>query len=229
MEFGATLLEPGRAFLSKVAAFLPNLLAALLILLVGWAVARFVRLVVFRALLAVRFDTASERAGIDDILTRADISQSSAELVATLVYWLTNLLVLMTAVNVLGLTSVSDLLNQILLYVPKVIAAVVVLILGLFFANFLSGVIKTAAANADVREAELFGNVARYAVIVFTGAIALQELGIGAELVRSAFNIVFGAVALALALAFGLGSKEIARDWLARYIEQSRERKKPHS
>jgi hypothetical protein len=226
MGIGTTLLEPGRAFLSKVAAFLPNLLAALLILLAGWAAAKFVRLVVFRFLLAVRFDLASERAGIDDVLARAEISQSSAELVATLVYWLTNLLVLMTAVNILGLTAVSDLLNQILLYVPKVIAAVVVLILGLFFANFLSGIIKAAAANANIAEADLFGNVARYAVIVFTGAIALQELGIGAELVRSVFNIIFGAVALALALAFGLGSKDIARDWLQRYLAESRERKK---
>ncbi len=226
MGLGTTLLEPGRAFLSKVAAFLPNLLAAILILLAGWAAAKFVRLVVFRFLLAVRFDVASERAGIDDVLARAEISQSSAELVATLVYWLTNLLVLMTAVNILGLTAVSDLLNQILLYVPKVIAAVVVLILGLFFANFLSGIIKAAAANANIAEADLFGNVARYAVVVFTGAIALQELGIGAELVRSTFNIIFGAVALALALAFGLGSKDIARDWLQRYLAESRERKK---
>ncbi|MEK6530790.1 MAG: hypothetical protein AABZ48_07825, partial [candidate division NC10 bacterium] len=108
------------------------MLAALLILLGGWVLARFIRLLVFRFLLAIRFDVAGEKAGIDDILLRADIRQSPAELVATLVYWLMMLLVVMTAINTLGLVAVAELLNQVLLYIPKVIAAVVVLILGLF-------------------------------------------------------------------------------------------------
>src|SRR3972149_894586 len=155
MESVPTLLEPGRAFLSKIALFLPNLLAALLILLGGWVLARFIRLLVFRFLLAIRFDVAGEKAGIDDILLRADIRQGPAELVATLAYWVMMLLGVMTAINPLGLAAVAELLNQVLLYIPKVIAAVVVLILGLFFANFLAGVIRTAAANAGLREAEV--------------------------------------------------------------------------
>src|SRR3989304_1702879 len=105
MESVPTLLEPGRAFLSKVAFFLPNLLAALLILVGGWVLARFIRLLVFRFLLAIRFDVAGEKAGIDDILLRADIRQSPAELVATLVYWLMMLLVVLTALNTLGLAG----------------------------------------------------------------------------------------------------------------------------
>lgn len=228
MEFVPTLLEPGRAFLSKVALFLPNLLAAVLILLGGWVLARFIRLLVFRFLLVIRFDVAGEKAGIDDILARAEIRQSPAELVAILVYWLVTLLVVITAINTLGLAAVADLLNQILLYIPKVIAAVVVLILGLFFANFLAGVIRTAAANAGLPEAEALAAIARYALIVFTGAVTLQELGVGAELVRSAFTIVFGAVALALALAFGLGCKDLARDWVVRYLNSVRGSRKHH-
>ncbi len=212
MEFVPTLLEPGRAFLSKAALFLPNLLAALLILVGGWIVAKFIQLLVFRFLLAVRFDAAGERAGIDAMLARADIRQSPPELVAILVYWLATLLVVITAINILGLTQVAELLNRILLYLPKVIAAVVVLILGLFLANFLAGVIKTAAASAGLAEAEVLATIARYSLIVFTGAVTLHEFGVGAELVRAAFTIVFGAVGLALALAFGLGCKDLARD-----------------
>ena len=222
MEFAPTLLEPGRAFLSKVALFLPNLLAALLILLGGWILAKFIRLLVFRFLLAIRFDVAGERAGIDAMLARADIRQSSPELVAVLVYWLTVLLVILTAINTLGLTAVAELLNRILLYLPKVIAAVVVLILGLFFANFLAGVIKTAAASAGLAEAEVLATIARYSLTVFTVAVTLHELGVGADLVRAAFTIVFGAVGLALALAFGLGCKDLAREWVARYLEYAR-------
>jgi hypothetical protein len=228
MELSPALLEPGRAFVARVAAFLPGLLAALLILLGGWVLARFLRLVVFRLLLAIRFDVASEKAGIDDLLARADVRQGPAELLATLVHWFVLLIVLMTAVNTLGLEAVSDLLNQILLYIPKVIAAVVVLILGLFAANVLGGVIRAAAANAGLGPGEALGTLARYALVAFTVAITLEELGIAPELVRSAFVILFGAVALALALAFGLGCKDLARDWVIRYLESARARRKPH-
>lgn len=226
MDIDASLLSPGREFLSRLAAFFPNLLAAFFILVVGWLLARFARLVVSRFLTAVRFDLAAEKAGIDEILGRAEIRQRPTELTATLVYWLALLIVVMTAANALGLQSVSDLLNQFLLYIPRVIAAVVVLILGFFFANFLAGVVRTAAANADIPEAEILGTVSRYALLVFTGAVALQELGIGVELVRSAFNIMFGAVAGALALAFGLGCKDLVRDWMTRYLESAQARRR---
>lgn len=227
MELSPAVLEPGRAFIARVAAFLPGLLAALLILLLGWVLAKFLRLVVFRGLLAVRFDIASEKAGIDDVLVRADIRRTPAELVAALGYWLVLLIGLMTAVNTLGLSSVSDLLNQLLLYLPKVIAAVVVLILGLFLAAFLSGVVKTAAANAGMGGADALAGLSRYAVVIFTVAVTLEELGIAPELVRSAFVILFGAVALAAALAFGLGGRDLAREWMVRYLERVRTRKKP--
>jgi len=228
MELSPAVLEPGKAVVARVAAFLPSFFGALLILLVGWVVAKFIRLLVFRFLLAVRFDLASEKAGVDDVLIRADIRQSPAELLAVLVQWLVMLIVLMTAVNTLGLSSVSDLLNHILLYIPKVIAAVIALILGLFFANLLSGVIKTAAANAGLGETEALAALSRYAIVAFTVAVTLEELGIAAELVRSAFVILFGAVALAAALAFGLGCKDLARDWIVRYLDSTRTRKKPH-
>lgn len=228
MELSPAVLEPGRAFAARVAAFLPGFLAALLILVLGWVLAKFVRLLVFRFLLAVRFDLASDKAGIDDVLVRAEIRQSPAELVAVLVQALVMLLALITAVNTVGLSSVSDLLNHILLYLPKVIAAVVALILGLFLANVLAGVVKTAAAHAGLGEADALAALARWAIVVFTVAVTLEELGIAAELVRSAFVILFGAVALAAALAFGLGCKDLARDWMVRYLEGARARKKPH-
>ncbi|HET7876910.1 MAG TPA: hypothetical protein VFN71_15410 [Methylomirabilota bacterium] len=228
MDLSPSVLEPGRAFVARVASFLPSLFAALLILLLGWLLGKFARLLVFRLLLAVRLDLASEKAGIDDVLVRADIRQSPAELLAVLVQWLVVLIGLVTAVNTVGLSSVSDLLNQILLYIPKVIAAVVALILGLFFANFLAGVVKTAAANAGLVEAEALGSLARYAIVAFTVAVTLEELGIAPELVRSAFVILFGAVALAAALAFGLGCKDLAREWMTRYLDSARARKRPH-
>ncbi len=225
MELSPAVLEPGRVFVARIAAFLPSLVAALLVLLAGWLLARAARLLIFRFLLAVRFDVASEKAGIDEVLIRADLRQNPTELVAALGQWLILLLALMTAINTLGLSSLSDLLAQVLLYLPKVIAAVVVLILGLFFASFLAGVVRTAAASAGMGEADVLGTLARYAIVTFTVAVTLEELGIGAALVRSAFVILFGAVALALALAFGLGCKDLAREWMVRYLDGVRRKK----
>src|SRR3972149_3817512 len=147
MDLPAAVLEPGRAF-----AF--RLVVALAILLVGWLTAKLSKGLVFRFLLTVRFDIASEKAGIDDVLVRADIRQSPAELLAVLVYWLGALAPPVAGPGGPRLRQVSEVLTRGLVYVPKVIAAVVVLILGLFLASFLAGVVRAAAANAGMAESD---------------------------------------------------------------------------
>jgi hypothetical protein len=221
MELPAAVLEPGRAFALR-------LVVALAIIVVGWLSAKLVKGLVFQFLLTVRFDVASDSAGIDDVLVRADIRQSSAELLAVLVYWLVLLATLVAAVSALGLNQVSEVLTRCLVYAPKVIAAVVVLILGLFLASFLAGVVRAAAVNAALAESHALAALVRYAVVAFTAAMTLEELGIAPELARSAFVILFGAVALALALAFGLGCKDLAREWMGRYLDSARARRKSH-
>jgi len=221
MDLPAAVLEPSRALALR-------LVVAVGILLVGWLVAKFSKGLVFRFLLTVRFDVASEKAGVDDVLVRADIRQSPAELLAVLVYWVMLLATMVAAVSALGLSQVSEVLTRCLVYVPKVIAAVVVLILGLFLAGFLAGVVRAAAANAGIVESDPLALFVRYAVVAFTAAVTLEELGIAPELVRSAFVIIFGAVALALALAFGLGCKDLAREWMVRFLDSARARRKSH-
>jgi hypothetical protein len=221
MDLPAAVLEPSRAFVFR-------LVVTFAIIVAGWIIAKILKGLAFRFLLTVRFDVASEKAGIDDVLVRADIRQSPAELIAVLVYWLVLLATLVAAVSALGLSEVSEILTRCLVYVPKVIAAVVVLILGLFLASFLAGVVRAAAANAGLAENEALAALVRYAVVAFTAAVTLEELGIAPDLVRSAFIILFGAVALAMALAFGLGCKDLAREWMVRYLDSARARRKSH-
>jgi len=178
MDLPADVLEPGRAFILR-------LLASLGILALGWVLAKRAKELVFRRRLTARLDVASERAGIDDVLMRADIRQSPAELVAVLVCWLVLLAALVASVSTLGLTQVSEVLNRCLVYAPRIIAAVVVLILGLFLASFLAGVIRAAAANAGMAESDALSALVRYAAVAFTAAVTLEELGIALELVRS--------------------------------------------
>lgn len=204
------------AFLRGIGEALPNILAAILILLIGWVIARIFRAAVGRGLRLVKFPTLAERAGIEGFLARGAVKTSSTDVVAVLVYWLVMLIVVVTAVNALGLEVASQLLNQILLYIPNIIVAVIVLAVGLYAASFVAALVRTAAANAGIAEAGLVAAISRYALIIFTFAIALNQLRIGQQIVANGFLILFGAACVAAALAVGLG----ARDVVGRYLEE---------
>ncbi len=221
MQIQEIVSESIRAFLRGIGDFLPNILAAIVILIAGWLIARILKAAVGRGLRMVRFPTLAERAGIDGFLEKGGVKQSTTGLLAVLVYWLAMLIVLLTAVNALRLEMASQLLNQILLYIPNIIVAVIVVVVGLYAANLVAGIVRTAAANAGIDEAELVATLARSALVIFTFAIALNQLRIGADIVANGFLLLFGAACLAGALAVGLG----ARDFVARYID-ARFRKK---
>jgi hypothetical protein len=216
MQIQEIIRDSVAAFLEGVGDFLPNILAAILILIIGWLIARVFRGAVRRGLQLIKFPTIAEKAGIDGFLQTGGVKQSSTDLVAVLVYWLVMLMVLLTTVNALRLEVASQLLNEILLYIPNIIVAVIVLVVGLYAANFVAGLVRTAAANAGIAEAEVVAVLARYALIIFTFAIALNQLRIGEDIVANGFLILFGAACLAGALAVGLGSREV----VARYMEE---------
>lgn len=216
MQIQDIIVDSVAAFMRGIGDFLPNILAAILILIVGWIIARVLKAAVARGLKLVKFGTLTHRAGIDEFLAKGDVKQSAADLIAVLVYWLVMLIVLVTAVNALGLEVASQLLNQILLYIPNIIVAVVVVVVGLYAANFVAALVRTAAANAGITEAGLIAALSRYALIIFTFAIALNQLRIGQEIVANGFLVLLGAAALGAALAFGLG----ARDLVGKYLNE---------
>lgn len=216
MQIQDIMQESLSSFVRGIGEFLPNILAAILILLVGWIAAKVLKAAVGRVLKLVRFPVLAQKAGIDEFLQKGGIERSSADLLAVLVYWLVMLIVLVTAVNALGLQVASQLLNQILLYIPNIIVAVIVVTVGLYAANFVAGLVRTAAANAGIEEAVLVAALSRYALIIFTFAIALNQLRIGEVIVANGFLILFGAACLAAALAVGLGG----RDVVARYLDR---------
>ncbi len=209
------------SFMTGLGEFLPNILAALVILLVGWIVAKVLKAAVVRTLKLIKFHVLAEKAGIDEFLVKGGVTYSAVDLLAVLVYWLVMLIVLLMGVNALRLEMASQMLNQILLYVPNVIVAVIVLVVGLYAANFVAGLVRTAAANAGIEEAQLLAAVARYALIVFAFAIALSQLRIGEGIVANGFLIVFGAACLAAALAVGLGGRETVSRYLNRRFGSS--------
>ena len=222
MEVTTVVTGAWNAFATKITAFLPELIGAIIIFVVGWIIARLVKVGVEKLLRLVRFDTATEKTGVNKFLKKGEIVKAPSEIVGTLVYWFIMILVLIASLDALGLPIVSDMLNSIFLYIPNVVAAIIVLVLGFLMGNLLAAVVRTAASNAGLKNAEGLGKISLYAIVVFVSAIALIQLGIGEEIVASAFGLVFGAAALALALAFGLGGRDVAADYLKRWLEEKK-------
>jgi len=218
MEITAIVTGAWNTFTAKIMAFLPELIGAILIFVIGLIVAKLVKMAVVRFLKLVRFDAAADKTGIKGFLEKGNIVKTTSEIIGALVYWFMMILVLIASLDALGLPIVSDIMNDIFLYIPNVVAAIMVLILGILFANLISAIVRTAASNAGLTNAEGLGKVALYAIIFFAVSVALVQLGIGQEIVSSAFVIAFGALALALALAFGLGGREVAAEYLKRWL-----------
>jgi hypothetical protein len=221
MNWNELVADPVRQMLAKILAYLPILLGALIILIVGWIVAKLIRRAVDWLLKAVRFDVMANKTGITEVLRKGDLKITASQVVSGLVYWLIIIMVLVMTVDALGLPKASDILASVFAYVPKVIVALLVLIVAMFLAGFVSGIVRTACGNANLPNPELIAGISRWAIIIFAVTIAMEELGIAPLLVGTAFNIILGGVVLALALAFGLGGKDAA----AKYVEELRKKR----
>jgi hypothetical protein len=220
METTAVVRGAWDAFYTTITTFLPKLIGAIIIFVIGLIIARLIRYATVKLLKLVRFDKAGEKTGLNEFLQKGNILKTPSEIVGTLIYWFVMILVLIATFDALGLPIVSDILNQVFLYVPNVVVAIVILILGFLLGSLLSAVVRTAASNAGFTYSDGLGKIAFFAIIFFAGTIALLQLGIGEEIVAAAFVITFGATALGLALAFGLGGKEIAADHLRKWLEE---------
>ena len=194
----------------QIAAFLPKLIGAIAILVLGWIVAKIIRTVSIRVLRIARLNVVTEKSGVEKFLRDGGVTKSAIEIVGALFYWLIMLIVILATFNTLGLTVASSLFNQIVLYLPNVIVAVLVLVFGLFLANFTSQVFVSYLKNIGIQNAEAIGKIAQSTIVIFVVSLTLAQLSIGKELVTSVFLIAFGSVCLALAIAFGLGGKEWA-------------------
>jgi hypothetical protein len=211
------LLEPAKAFLLQVGEFLPKLLLAVVVLVAGWLLAKAVRFAVTRGLRAINFHVLGERAGVDGFLKQGGIETDTVGILALLVFWLVVLAALIIAFNSLGLTYVTDLLGRIALFLPHVIVAVLILVFGSYFAQFIGNTVTSYCRSAHVRDAELLGTLTRYAVLTFVVLIGLDHLSVGGEIVRESFLIILAGVVLGLALAFGIGGQRKAAQLLERW------------
>jgi hypothetical protein len=210
-------LEPVRAFLTQLGQFLPKLILAIIILVAGWLLAKFLKLIVVKGLQAINFHVLTEKAGIDGFLHQGGVKSGMAGILGALIYWLVILITLVIAFNSLGLTYVTELVSRVILFIPKVILAVVILAIGMYFARFISQTVSAFCKNVGVEDADLLGRIAQYAIMVFVVLIALDQVNVVTDIIRQAFLLLIAGTVLGLALAFGIGGQKMAADLLERW------------
>ena len=223
MENWNVLLEPVRASLHQVGEFLPRLLLALAILLLGWLIAKAVRFAIVKALRAINFPVMTQKSGIDGFLLQGGGDLDTTGLLGVLSYWLVIIAALMVACSTMGLAYVTELVGRVLLFVPEVMVSVLIIAFGAYFARFVGTAIATYSRNIGMRDADVLGHLATYAIMAFVILIALEQLGLG-DIIRQTFLIIVAAVALGLAIAFGLGGQKRAAEMLEHWSRRAKER-----
>lgn len=203
---------------TRVIGYIPKLAAVLVILIVGWLVAKLIKSVLVRFLKLVKLDVASEKAGMKEILDKGGISRTLSEVIGALAYWILILAVFIAALNTLGLVIAADLLNELVKYIPNVIASIFVLVLGGILAGVLASVVRTAAGNLNITNTETLAKIAQSVIVIFAVLIALEQLNIEVGILNFAIQAIVAAIALGLGLAFGLGGKDTASRYLSKWL-----------
>jgi hypothetical protein len=210
------LPEAANRFMQKAADMLPDIVAAIGIVIFGWLIAKLVRFAVERALRAVNFNVLTERAGTDHFLQQGGLRGDTTTIFGLLAYWVVILAALMGASDKVGLLHLTDILHRILLYSPKILISMLIAVFGAYFARFVGNAVITYCADARIPDSELLGKIAQYLIMAFVIMIALSQLEVGGDIVQRTFLVILGGIVLALALAFGLGGK----DWAAAMLER---------
>ncbi len=200
---------------TKVAGFVPSLVGAVLILVLGWLLSRSVELAAGRALRTFGLDRAATRLRLDDVLDRAGIRLALSQVVARLLFWLLMLTFLLSSVETLGLTAVTATIDRLIAFIPNLIGAALITLLGLLLARFLGSVLSSAAAAAGFPSAPRLGFLAQLLVAGLVVVVAVEQLGVATNVLVGPLTALLAAATLSAGLAFALGAYPIVTHILA--------------
>lgn len=204
---------------TNFAIFVPNIIVALIILIIGWIVGVILGRLVKQLVDALKIDSALKSAGLEEFASRGGFKVSSGGFLGWLVKWFVLIVFLVTSLEVLGLSQVNAFIyGTVLLFLPKVIVAVLILLISVVIAEFVRDVIVGAARTASISGANFMGGIAKWSILIFAFLAALVQLGVASTFLQTLFGGVVVALALAFGLAFGLGGKEAA----SRFLEKLR-------
>ena len=225
LSFTDTLIASFRDAFSMILSAIPRILAFIIIVAIGWFVSSLLAKAVVRLLRVIRFDELMQRSGLADFMNKMGTGIDSVGIVAGIVKWIVRVVVLLVAFDTLGLPAVSDVMRQLLLWLPNLVVAIFVLFIGGIAARALGNIVRGATAEAGFSNPETLSNIARTAVWAFAVVVAINQLGIATNLINTLFTGFVGALAIALGLAFGLGGRDLASRTLENWYDQAQEAK----
>ncbi|HZY19524.1 MAG TPA: small-conductance mechanosensitive ion channel [Ramlibacter sp.] len=224
-EWSAAMMTSLAAAMAMLFSAIPKVLGFAIIVVVGWLLSALVEKAIAAVLRAIRFNDLAGRSGLADFVGKMGTGTDSAGMIAMVAKWFIRLIALVVAFDALGLPAVSDVLRALLLWLPNVVVALVVLVIGGLAARALSNLVRAATAEAGLTNANLLAKVASVLVWAFAVVVAVNQIGIATTLVNTLFMAFVGAIALGLGLAFGLGGRETAgeilRNWYGKAQRQS--------
>lgn len=215
-DFLNLILEPLQEVFVTFKAFLPNLLAMLVIVILGVLLARFVRFMLVKSLTAINFDSWSDRAGFTALMRKGDLWAKPSATLASLVFWLLVIVTLMIGLSALKIPAVDNLVEQFFGYMPRAFSAALILIIGYVLAGFISRGVLIAAVNSGYHYAKLLAEAIRTLLTVLILAMVMEQLQIAPSIVLAAFSIIFGGIVVALSISFGVGGIDAAKRMIER-------------
>jgi hypothetical protein len=216
------IVEPLREVAQGIVAFLPSLLAGIVVLVIGLGLAWLVKLLIIRVIKLLKLDAALARSGVTEALNRMAVKDTPAKLVGRTFFWLVTFIFFVLALKVMKVPVIDQLLERFLLYLPNVFVALIILTIGWLLGNFLGRAALIASVNAGIRFSSQLSRAVKGVILLFALVMAFEQLGIGRNTIIAAFTIAFGGVVLGLALAFGLGGKDLARTLLEKRLKSGK-------
>ena len=210
--------EPLKDFFQVLIAFLPNLISSIIIFVVGLVAGWILRKMLVTILNALKTDRFCEKVGITQGLEKIGIRATPTVIVGRIAYWLVVIIFIIIALHVLKVPVIVELLKKLFVYLPNIAVAFLLILVGYLLGNVLGRAALIASVNAGIRSSSLLANGVKTIIVLIAFAMALEQLGIGRETVIVAFTIIFGGIVFALALAFGLGGRDIAKDYLEKRL-----------
>jgi len=209
-----------------VAMFIPNLIVAVIIVLVGWAIGVILNKLVMKLFEMIKFDEALRKAGFESLVKKASLRLNSGAFVGGIIEIFVVVVFLVASFDVLGLTQVTNFLQQVVVgYLPEVVIAVLILLVGAVVGDVTGRIVVASSMTAGVTSANLLGKVAKWAVWIFAILVALSQMGIAGSFIQTLFTGFVVAVSLALGLSFGLGGQDAASDVIKKVREEVAMRK----
>lgn len=211
-----------KSIITDFANAFPNLIGAVILLLVGWIIAKFAYKILVRVLKAIRIDTIGEKLGEIDFIKKSNMKIEISAIIAKFFYYIILFIFLISATETLGLTIVSEQISDLIGYLPRLLSAMIILLIGLLFADFVRGIVKSACDSMGISSGNIISGFIFYFLFITIGLSALSQAGINVEILNSNITLILGGIVLAFALAYGFASRNILSSVLTSYYSKNK-------